>query len=273
MAGELIVAQGGRWLRVFGTAGLMFACAVGSSRLILADGAVSIDGTAGPSGKPNNVARPERNAASAKAHAATTKITPEREAAAIAFAGQNHPELATLLTNLKQNNPTEYRAAVADLDRIVERLASLKQKNVQQHDSELVHWKMDSRIRLLAARLTMSDNPALEAELKAAVRERVELTLAERRAERERLQKRVEKLDQTIGELSTKLDDVAEKELAAVKRSVQSNRPTAKSKLVRKGEENAIAKPVERTTNNKDKSGAKSPLKDPNPSKTQVRPL
>ena len=262
------MARCGRWLSLFGAAGLMLACALAPSRLILADGQTPAEGQAGPSAKsgnpakPNNVAKPERNAASGKAYAAATKITPERETAAIAFAGENHPELATLLTNLKQNNPTEYRAAVADLDRIVERLATLKQKNGQQHDSELAHWKMDSRIRLLAARLTMSDNPALEAELKAAVRERVELTLAERKAERERLQKRVEKLDQTIGELSTKLDDVAEKELAAVKRSAQSSKPTAKSKPPRKGDENAIAKPVERTTNNKDKSGAKPPLKE-----------
>ena len=170
--------------------------------------------------------------------------------------------MATLLTNLKQNNPTEYHAAVVELDRIVERLAAMKQKNSQQHDSELALWKLDSRIRLLAARLTMSDNPAIEAELKAAVREKVELTLAERKAERERLQKRVEKLDQTIGELSTKLDDVAEKEFAAIKRSAQSSKPTTKARPVKKGEENAVAKPVERTTNNKDKSGAKAPLKE-----------
>ena len=262
------MAQCGRWLSLFSAAGLMLACALAPSRFILADGQTPAEDKPGQSAKPGNPAKPnnaaklERNAASGKAHAAATKITPEREAAAITFAGENHPELATLLTNLKQNNPTEYRAAVAELDRIVERLAAMKQKNPQQHDSELTHWKMDSRIRLLAARLTMSDNPAIEAELKAAVREKVELTLAERKAERERLQKRVEKLDQTIGELTTKLDDVAEKEFAAVKRSAQSSKPTVKTKPVKKGEENAIAKPVERSTNNKDKSGAKSPLKE-----------
>ena len=256
------MSQDSRWLSLLGAVGLMLACALGPSRLILADGASSSEGKAGQSAKPSNAAKTERNAVSGKAHAAATKITPEREAAAIAFAAQNHSELATLLTNLKQNNPTEYRAAVAELDRVVERLAAMKPKNVQQHDSALALWKMDSRIRLLAARLTMSDNPAIEAELKVAVREKVELTLAERKAERERLQKRVEKLDQTISELSTKLDDIAEKELAAVKRSAQSSKPTAKTKPVKKGEENAIAKPVERTTNNKDKSGAKAPLKE-----------
>lgn len=257
------MVQGRRWLSLFGAAGLMLACALGPSRLILADGSSSSEGKAGQNAKPNNAAKTERNAATGKAHAAATKITLEREAAAIAFAGQNHPELATLLTNLKQNNPTEYHAAVVELDRVVERLAAMKPKNSQQHDSALALWKMDSRIRLLAARLTMSDNPALEAELKATIREKVELTLAERKAERERLQKRVEKLDQTISELSTKLDDVAEKELAAVKRSAQSSKPVAKPKPVKKGEESVIAKPVERSTNNKDKSGAKSPLKDP----------
>ena len=51
-------------------------------------------------------------------------------------------------------------------------------------------------------------------------------TFGDFQAERERLQKRVEKLDQTIGELATKLDDVAEKEFAALKRSAQSSKPT-----------------------------------------------
>lgn len=256
------MAHDGQWLSLCSAAGLMLACALGSSRLILADGPSSSEGKTDSSAKPNNASKAERNAASGKAHAAGTKITPEREAAAIAFAAQNHPELGLLLTNLKQNNPTEYHAAVVELDRIVERLASLKPKNVTQHESELTHWKMDSRIRLLAARLTMSDNPAFEAELKAAVRERVELTLAERKTERERLQRRIEKLDQTIGELSTKLDDIAEKELAAVKRSTQSSKPVTKPKSVKKGEENAIAKPVGRTTNNKDQSEAKPSLKE-----------
>ncbi|MCX7407459.1 MAG: hypothetical protein NTZ32_05180 [Planctomycetales bacterium] len=252
--------QSKRCLNLLGVAGLMFACAVGSSRLTLADGTAAPEVKSIPSGKPNPATRSERNAASAKAHA-TTKITAEREAVAIAFAGQNHPELSLLLANLKQNNPTEYHAAVVELDRIVERLASLKSKNVSQHDSELAHWKMDSRIRLMAARLTMSDNPALEAELKVAVREKVELTLAERKAERDRLQKRVEKLDQTIGDLATKLDEVAEKEFAALKRSAQSSKPTAKTKPVKKGEAHAAAKSVDRTANSKDKGAAKPSVK------------
>lgn len=203
--------------------------------------------------KPDQTPKPDKSAANAKPDATVTKaspakLTPEREATAMAFAQENHAELATLLTNLKQNNPTEYRAAVVELDRIAERLALLKSKNALQYDSELTHWKMDSRIRLLAARLTMSGNPTLEAELKAAVREKVELTLTERRAERDRLQKRVEKLDQTIGELSTRLDEATEKELAAVKRSLQSNKPTAKAKPAKKGDEHAAAKPTERST-------------------------
>lgn len=257
------MAQDWRWMSLLGVVGLMLACTLGSSRLILADGASLSEGNkSGQSAKPSNAVKSERNAVGGKAHAATAKIHSEQEAAAIAFAGQNHPELATLLTNLKQNNPTEYQAAVVELDRVVERLAAMKPKNLQQHDSALALWTIDSRIRLLAARLTMSDNPAIEAELKAAIREKAELTLAERKAERERLHKRIEKLDQSIGELSTKLDDVAEKELAAVKRAAQSSKPTAKSKPPKKGEENAIAKPVERTTSGKDKSGANPPLKE-----------
>lgn len=151
-----------------------------------------------------------KNAPEAKRSA--VRIPAEREAAALAFARENHPELAALLEGLKENAPKEYGAALVDLDRAVERLARTRERSAERHAVELADWKITSRIRLLAARLTMSPDPAVEAELRAALRERLELRLAAQRTERDRLQARAEKLTQQIELQQSQWDAILEKQ-------------------------------------------------------------
>lgn len=162
-----------------------------------------------------------------------TTISPEREAAAILFARENHPELAALLDGLKKNAPREYQAALVDLDRAVERIGKLKDKSSDRHQVELAEWKITSRIRLLAARLTMSEDPTVEAELRAALRERLELRLGAQRAERDRLQVRVTRLDQQIEEMSSRADATIEKQLVELRKTLPAARPSAKPKAKR----------------------------------------
>ncbi len=177
---------------------------------------------------PKNVAKTEK----VRVQPAVT-ISPEREAAAILFARENHPELAALLDGLKKNAPREYQAALVDLDRAVERIGKLKDKSPDRHQVELAEWKITSRIRLLAARLTMSEDPTVEAELRAALRERLELRLGAQRAERDRLQVRVTRLDQQIEEMSSRADATIEKQLVELRKTLPAARPSAKPKVKR----------------------------------------
>ena len=176
---------------------------------------------------PKNVAKAEK----VRVQPAVT-ISPEREAAAILFARENHPELAALLDGLKKNAPREYQAALVDLDRAVERIGKLKDKSPDRHQVELAEWKITSRIRLLAARLTMSEDPTVEAELRAALRERLELRLGAQRAERDRLQVRVTRLDQQIEEMSSRADATIEMQFVELRKTLPAARP-AKPKAKR----------------------------------------
>lgn len=186
--------------------------------------------------KTEKAATKERpRAAAAKAEKVPPKtpvvaITPEREAAAIAFAQANHPELASLLEGLRKNAAKEYQAALVELDRAVDRLGKTKEKSPDRYEFELTDWKMTSRIRLLAARLTMSSDPVVEGELKAALRERLELRIAAQRTERDRLQGRVGKLDQQIEEMTSKADSIVEKQFADLRKSLPVNKPATKAK-------------------------------------------
>lgn len=177
--------------------------------------------------RAKNAAKVER--ASARAQAPVSPITPEREAAALAFARENHAELASLLDGLKRNAPKEYQAALIDLDRAVDRIGKLKDKSPDRYEFELADWKITSRIRLLAARLTMSSDPIVEVELRTALRERLDLRLAAQRAERDRLQGRVTKLDQQIEEMASKADATIEKQFLELRKTLPT-RPTTKTK-------------------------------------------
>lgn len=186
--------------------------------------------------KAEKAAAKERpRAAAAKAEKTPPKapavtITPEREAAAIAFAQANHPELASLLEGLRKNAVKEYQAALVELDRAVDRLGKMKEKAPERYEFELADWKMTSRIRLLAARLTMSSDPIVEGELRSALRERLDFRIAAQRTERDRLQGRVGKLDQQIEEMTSKADSIVEKQFADLRKTLPANKPATKAK-------------------------------------------
>lgn len=171
--------------------------------------------------------------AAKKPAAVVLPISPERETAAIEFAQQNHPELVPILQGLKKNGRKEYQAALADLDRTADRLTKLKEKSPERYEFQLAEWKISSRIRLLAAKLAMGEDPSVESELRAALRERVELRLNAQRTERDKLQKRVEKLDQTIGELASKTDSQIETQLQELKSTMRATKAAAKGKVKR----------------------------------------
>jgi hypothetical protein len=168
--------------------------------------------------RPKPVAKVER--AAAKSPPAVTPISPERETAALQFAHENHPELAALLEGLKRNAPKEYQAALVDLDRAIERLGKFKEKSPERYEFELSDWKITSRIRLLAARLSMSSDPTVETELRAALRERLEMRLAAQRIERDRLQNRASKIDQQIEETASRADATVEKQFQELKKTL-----------------------------------------------------
>ena len=218
----------GRWLTAFC---LFLACIAVSSQPTWADEKVATakDDVKATTKSP---AKGEK-AGTKKAAGATPAISPEREAAALEFAQRNHLELVSLLQGLKKNAPKEYQAALTDLDRSADRLTKLKDKAPERYEFQLSEWKITSRIRLLAAKLAMAEDPAVESELRAALRERLELRLSAQRTERDRLRKRVEKLDQTIGEMSSTTDELIEKQFSELRKTVPVSKASAKNKSLR----------------------------------------
>ena len=160
---------------------------------------------------------------SAPAQQDPPKLDQEREASALDFARSHHPELADLLTRLKRTDRNAYAKAIRDVSQTGERLMRLRESDPERYELALQTWTLDSRIRLLAARSMMSDDPAFEERLRELLRERQQVRLATLRVERERVQTRLDKLNEQIGQLES--DPVAgvENDLARIRREMKAS--------------------------------------------------
>lgn len=146
-------------------------------------------------------------------------VDPEHEAKAIEFAREHHPELSTLLEQLKQMNSGEYAKAIQELYRTTERLEKFG-KDQDRRNHELKLWKLESRIKLLAARMTMAGTLAEESELKSLLLERIDLRREILQLERDRLAGRLKVVEHDIDDSFSNRETLAEKELEKLRKTL-----------------------------------------------------
>ncbi len=144
------------------------------------------------------------------------------EAIAIAFATLHHPELAGLLEQLKSMDHKGYNAAVLDLFRTSERLAKYAERTPERYKTELELWKLDSRIRLLAARSAKGMDDSAREQIRDLLLERNRIRLAQFEAERDKLKARIDKVHDSIEELKSKGSELAEHDLDRLVKTVKS---------------------------------------------------
>ncbi len=153
-------------------------------------------------------------------------FTPEREAAALTFVNQYHPELARLLTVLKTKDREEYHRAVRDLFRTSERLAVYREKYPARYDLELKAWQIRSRIQLLATRLKLTpEDERLSRELRDALLEQADLRLDMLRQDRGQLAERLKRLDAQIDKLQEQRELDVDRQLGSLLRTARKKTP------------------------------------------------
>jgi hypothetical protein len=159
-------------------------------------------------------------------------ITPEREAAARMFAQRHHPELIPLLDKLQQDMETRYGQAIRQLYQSSERLARAKEKSEEDYELQLALWKVDSRIKLHAARLSVSQKsrPAELAGLETLLKERVLVRRKIYERDRDKLQSRIDRVNESLDKLSD-IDRAVAQEMKAYKnlKPTPTRKPTEKT--------------------------------------------
>lgn len=163
----------------------------------------------------------KKPAATEAAKGDAESIPPKREAAALKFAQQHHPELAELLGRLKASYPEQYTKALRELDKTRDRLEKVKDNDADRYAILLREWQLDSRVRLLAARITMSTSEELEKELRQALTERHDARLQLLTYDREKSKTRLQKMDEQIAEHVQNRDASIDREFDRIKKSAE----------------------------------------------------
>ena len=173
---------------------------------------------------------------------ALSAVTPEREAAAMTFVHLNHPELADLLLQLKENQSHEYERAVRELFRTTERMALIRERDPAQYELELAVWTAQSHVQLLAAKLKMGASEELRKQLREALLVQGEARLALLKHDRKKTSDRLTKVESEIARFEKDREQVIEKQLDVLTRAANEGR---KAKISTK----SPAKPVKKNAN------------------------
>jgi hypothetical protein len=162
-------------------------------------------------------------------------ITPAREAAALTFVDQHHPELSDLLSLLQDQSPKDYDRAIRELFRESERLATMRERDEDRYELELELWKVNSRLRLAAARLSMGDSPELRREIRALLLEQIDARRAVLANDRQKTADRLGKLDKQLEQIDRQRETMAERAFRALvgeSQKISTQSPSGGSKRV-----------------------------------------
>ena len=164
------------------------------------------------------VAPPAAPVASIRKSAATPApaFDLEREADALAFVGEHHPELATVLAALKPMNPAEYRKAIGELSQVGRTLADLKSRNPKRYELALDAWKAKSRVELLAAQLAGAPSEELRSQLRLAIEARLDAEVRRQRFELQQAELTARKAREAIDRLENNRETLIESRLRAL---------------------------------------------------------
>ncbi|MGY8768142.1 MAG: hypothetical protein ACKVH8_06905 [Pirellulales bacterium] len=144
-------------------------------------------------------------------------MTAEREAAALTFVRQYHPQLEELLISLKERGNRGYSSAIRDLFKTSERLAATKERNEEQYEYQLSGWKLKSRLQLLSVQIQMNPkDKKLRAELKSVLTQQVDLQLEHLQSEYKKTALRATKMKEQVDQLAKNRDALINKQYSNI---------------------------------------------------------
>lgn len=161
-----------------------------------------------------------------------TPISKDRANAAVRFAQKHHPELAELLDGLRESDGRNFQAGLRVLTRDAERLEKMLERKDERYPVSLDLWKLDSRIRLEIARLSMSPDVDFEPRLRPLMEKRREARLQLVQMERQKTAERLAKYDEELKTLQSTTDSLVDAEIERLKKMMtararaKGSRPT-----------------------------------------------
>jgi hypothetical protein len=210
-------------------------------------------GNPNESGK-SDLSKGEQPAASRRPRKAAPEaplpFTPEREAAALDFVRNHHPQLVNLLEQLKVKDHRQYEVVVRDLFRTSERLATMQQNDLPRYEIALQAWKLKSRIQVLAARASLDEDPAILAELRAALEEQSDVRKQQLKYERDLLAERLHRAESALANFERDRSQQVDRQYEMLLKQIEKSR---KDMTLRLGPKSDKARPAKRAPKNPEK--------------------
>ena len=192
---------------------------------------------------------------------ALVKLSFDQEDHALEFARKHHAELANLLEQLRKNSPAAFSRGIREVHLASQRIHRISEKWPGRFDTELEKWKIDSEIRLLAAKWAMSQDPAIEKQIRGLLRARQEAKINDLRADREKLAERMRQLDEQIGMGTAELDAALETEFERLTKqaatAAKDRSDNARSKNLSRSPSGDKKSDTDRKPNNKTRQNTK----------------
>ncbi len=145
----------------------------------------------------------------------------------IGFARQHHPELATLLEQLRKAKSPEFGKAIRELSGQMNRLERIQERTPQRFEFELTVWKLESQTRLLLARWAMSQDPALEQQIRDLLRQRSLHRTTQLQQERQKLMDRLAVVEAQLEERAGNSELAIEEEWQRMSRRTGARKKSA----------------------------------------------
>ena len=145
----------------------------------------------------------------------------------IEFARQHHPELATLLEQLRTAKSPEFGRAIRELSGQMNRLERIQERTPQRVEFELAAWKLESQTRLLLARWAMSQDPVLEQQIRDLLRQRSLNRTKQLQQERQKLVERLAAVEAQLSERAGTSDQEIEEEWQKMSRRTGTRQKSA----------------------------------------------
>ncbi len=167
-----------------------------------------------------------------------TELSESDLTATMAFASENHPELARLLQHLRKSRSLEFQRAARELNQQIEVLEKLKEKNPARYEHQLQLWKDDSQIRVLVAKWSLSKDEAIEKQIRQLLMQRRDTKVAQLKAEQKRLSDQLEKVEKQLTTISDMPEAQIDREWEQLEKKTNANRNDIKARNSNKNNSN-----------------------------------
>lgn len=157
-----------------------------------------------------------------------TEISEQRKAHILAFVNEHHPELTKLLKKLENGKKKrQWLSALNGLNKTIKKLEGIKERNPDRYDSALEQWKLESRIKVVAAQLKHNDSKEGRAKLESLIAKHIDFNIDRLKKDREQIRKRLKQMEKRISDAESNRQQQIEKRL---KSALPKNKKEKKEK-------------------------------------------